>query len=175
MLLKSKTSNDVLKNSSQKLEVEGTIYDIIEAFMKRRNDHLKIGQEEYESNFNDYRDKDEEERDNYINKKLGELSIHKFLQQLGTTTRLIMDLGLNHSYMAMSDPKSIYLRTETGYAYTPDMNDEVVRKFNEQKFSQGSAILKVNYYCLKKLIVQHIPVEGRVEKWKLILCAMVIL
>ena len=53
---------------------------------------------------------------------------------------------------------------ETGYAYTPDMNDELGNKFNKKKFSKRSAILKINYYCPKNLIIQHIPVNERVYK-----------
>ena len=41
----------------------------------------------------------------------------------------------------MSDPESNYPRIETGYAHTPDMNDELVETFNNQTFTQGSAIL----------------------------------
>ena len=43
----------------------------------------------------------------------------------------------------MSDKKSIYPKIETGYAFTPDMNYEIVEKPNEGKFTQGSAILKI--------------------------------
>ena len=42
----------------------------------------------------------------------------------------------------MWDENSIYPRVETGYAYNKDMNDELVEKFNNQTFTQGSAILK---------------------------------
>ena len=42
----------------------------------------------------------------------------------------------------MWDELSIFPRIETGYAYTPDMNDELVEKFKNQTFTQGSAILK---------------------------------
>ena len=42
----------------------------------------------------------------------------------------------------MSDPESIYPRRETGYAFTPDMNEDLVNKFNNQTFTQWSAILK---------------------------------
>ena len=43
----------------------------------------------------------------------------------------------------MWDKVSMYPRIETGYAFTPDMNDELVEKFNTQTFTQGSAILKI--------------------------------
>ena len=36
--------------------------------------------------------------------------------------------------------KSIYHKIETGYAFTPDMNDEIVEKINARKFTHGSAI-----------------------------------
>ena len=53
------------------------MYEIIEAYMKYKNEHLKIIKEEYESKFDDYRDIDEEEVNNHINKKLGEFPLHK--------------------------------------------------------------------------------------------------
>ena len=42
----------------------------------------------------------------------------------------------------MWDEDSIYPRIETGYAFTTDNIDELVEKFNNQTFTQGSAILK---------------------------------
>ena len=50
--------------------------------MKHKNDHLKIFEVEYETNFDFYRKINEEEMKNYISKILGELPIHKLLQQL---------------------------------------------------------------------------------------------
>ena len=44
------------------------------------------------------------------------------------------------------------------------MNDELVTKFNNQTFTQGSAILKIKFYNPKKLIVQHLPVREKVNK-----------
>ena len=64
----------------------------------------------------------------------------------------------------MSDSKSIYPRIETGCAFKPDMNDELVEKFNNQTFTQGSAILKIKYYNPKNLIVQHLPVKEKEKK-----------
>ena len=55
-------------------------------------------------------------------------------------------------------------RIETGYAFTKDMNDELVDKFNNQTFTQGSAILKVKFYNPKNLIVQHLPLKEKVKK-----------
>ena len=44
------------------------------------------------------------------------------------------------------------------------MNDELVNKFNNQTFTQGSAILKIRYYNPERLIVQHIPLKEREKK-----------
>ena len=68
---------------------------------------------------------------------------------------------------AMSDEKSIYPRIENGYAFTEDMKQELVQKFSNQTFTQGSAILKTKYYNPKNLIVQHLPVEEREKKIEL--------
>ena len=67
----------------------------------------------------------------------------------------------------MSDEKSIYPRIETDYVFTSDMNDEFVEKFNNQTFTQGSAILKIKYYSSKNLINQHLPVKEKEKKLKL--------
>ena len=64
----------------------------------------------------------------------------------------------------MWDEKSIYPRIQTGYAYTRDMNNELVEKFNNSNFTQGSAILKIKYYNPRDLIVQHLPIKERVNK-----------
>ena len=50
----------------------------------------------------------------------------------------------------MWDPKSIYPKIETGYAFKREMNYELVEKFNNQTFTQGSAILKIKYFNPKK-------------------------
>ena len=64
----------------------------------------------------------------------------------------------------MWDENSISPRIETVYAYTKDMNDELVEKFNTEKFTKGSARLKHKYYNPKNLIVQHLPVKKREKK-----------
>ena len=64
----------------------------------------------------------------------------------------------------MPDEKSIYPKIETGYAFTPYMNDEIVEKFNTQTFTKGRAILKVYYYNPSDLILQHSPVREKVNK-----------
>ena len=64
----------------------------------------------------------------------------------------------------MWDENSIYPRIETGYAYTRDMNDELVEKLNTGNFNQGSAILKIKYYNPRDLIVQHLPIKEKEKK-----------
>ena len=132
--------------------------------MKYENDHLKNIKEEYESKFDDYRDINEEEMKEHINKKLKQLPIHQLLQRLSLVD-LMWHFDCTSLYpSAMRDSKSIYPRIETGYAFKKDMNDELVEKFDNQSFTQGSAISKVKYYNPKNLIVQHLPVKEKVGK-----------
>ena len=63
----------------------------------------------------------------------------------------------------MWDEKSIFPRNESGYSFTGEMNDELVKKFNTGDFTQGSAIIKIKIYNPKKLIVQQIPIKERVN------------
>ena len=65
---------------------------------------------------------------------------------------------------AMWDKNSIYPKIETGYAFEKHMNDELVEKFKNQNFTQGSAIMEIKYYNPKNLIVQHLPVKEKEKK-----------
>ena len=91
--------------------------------------------------------------------------INYYLLQELCLNDLLWDFDAVSLYQsAMSDGKSIYPRIKTGYAFTSDMNDELVEKFNTQAFTQASAILKTKYYIPKKLIIQHLPLKERVKK-----------
>ena len=98
--------------------------------MKYKNNHLKIIEEDYESKFHDYRNIDEEELEKYINRELGDLPIHRFLQQL-ILNDLLWDFDAVSVYPnEMSDEKSIYPRIETGYVFTPDIKNDLLKNFN---------------------------------------------
>ena len=161
---KSKHCDDILKTIKKELTVKGTVCDTIEAYMEYKNKHIKIFQKEHESQFNDYRDEDVDEKEKYINKKLGDLRLHNLLKQI-ELIHLLWDFDAVSFYpSAMWDEKSIYPRIETGYAYTRDMNDELVEKFNNQTFTKGSAFLKTKYYNPRGLIFQQLPVKEKEKK-----------
>ena len=61
--------------------------------------------------------------------------------------------------LTMRYEKSVYHKIKTGYAFTPDMNDENVEKNDTWTFTQGSAILKMLYYNPSNLMFQQIPVR----------------
>ena len=161
---KPKHCDDILKIINKELAVKGTVYDTIEAYMEYKSKHFKIFEKEYEDRFDDYRDENVEEKEKYINEKLSELRLHKIIKRI-ELIHLLWDYDAVSLYpSAMWDEKSIYPRVETGYAYTRDMNDELVEKFNTRNFNQGSAILKIKYYNPKNLIVQHIPIKEKEKK-----------
>ena len=142
----------------------GNIDDIIEEYLRYKKKYYDIYKKEYEDQFNDYRDEDVDEKEKYINEKLGNLRLHKLIKQI-ELIHLLWDFDAVSLYpSAMWDEKSIYPRIETGYAFTRDMNDELVENFNSQTFTQGSAILKIKYYNPKDLIVQHLPVKEKEKK-----------
>ena len=78
----SKHCDDILKIINIELAVKGTVYDTIEAYMKYKNKHFKIFENEYEDQFDDYRDEDVEEKEKYINEKLSNLRLHKKLKRI---------------------------------------------------------------------------------------------
>ena len=158
---KSKSCADVLKNLSEKLNVKGNVYDIIEAYMIYKNKHLKNFEEEYENQFNDYRGKNLEEKQNYISEKLGELPIHQLLRQL-KINELLWEYDCVSLYpSALWDKNSNYPKIETGYVFEKHMIDELIEKIKNQTCTQGSAILKIKYFNPKNLIVHHLPVKEK--------------
>ena len=129
--------------------------------MEYINKHFKIFEKEYESQFDDYRDEDIDEKEKYINEKLSQLPIHQLIKQINLD-ELLWDFDATSLYpSAMWDEKSIYPRIETGYSFKRDMNKYLIHRFNNQTFTQGSAILKIKYYNPKNLIVQHLPVKEK--------------
>ena len=164
---KSNHYNDIVRILSKELGVKGNIYDIIEEYLRYKKKHYEKFEKEYENQFDDYRDEDVDEKEKYINEKLGELRLHKLLKQI-ELQHLLWDFDAVSLYpSAMWDEKSIYPRKETGYAFTKDMNDELVNKFNTCNFNQGSAILKIKYYNPRDLIVQHLPIKELVNKMEI--------
>ena len=149
---------------NKELAVKGTVYDTIEAYMEYKNKLFKIFEKEYENQFNDYRHENVEEKEKYINERLSNLRLHEILKRI-ELIHLLWDFDAVSLYpSAVWDDNSIYPRIETGYAYTRDMIDELVNKFNAGKFNQGSAILKIKYYNPRDLIVQHLPIKEKVNK-----------
>ena len=164
---KSIICGDILKTLSREIKFEGKVHYNIEAYMNYKRYHLKIIKEEYESSFIDFRDIDEEKLGKFIINKIGELPIIQFLKQF-CLNDLKWSYDANSLYpSAMSDDLSLCPKIETGYAFTPYMNDEIVKKFTEGFFTQGSAFLKVKYYDPKNLIVQHLPLKERVKKMEI--------
>ena len=161
---KSEHYNDIKRILSKELCVKGNIYDNIEEYLRYKNKHYEIFEKEYESQFNDYRDEDVEEKEKYSNEKLSELRLHKIIKRI-ELVHLLWDFDAVSLYpSAMWDEKSIYPRIETGYAYTRDMKNELVEKLKNQTFSQGSALLKIKYYNPRDLIVQHLPIKEKEKK-----------
>ena len=161
---KSKISADIFNIISKELNVDGNTYEKIEAYMKYKNEHFKIFEKEYEDQFDDYRKQNVDEKEEYINENLNQLPIHQLLKQLPLCD-LLWAFDCTSLYSsAMWDELSIFPKIETGYAFTPNMNEELVEKFNNQTFTQGSATLKIKYYYPKNLIVQHLPVKEKEKK-----------
>ena len=164
---KSTVSDEVFNNISKEFNVIGKISEILDEYFEFENKLRKIIQNEYGSQFKDYRDIIQGEKSKYINNKLSKLSLHKNLQKLNSNG-VMMDFDATSLYpSAMSNEKSVYPKIETGFAFRPHMNDVYIESFNFQSFNQdgnASAILKIKYYNPPNLIFQHLPIKKKVEK-----------
>ena len=73
---------------------------------------------------------------------MSKLPIHQLIKQT-KLDEFLWDFDAASLYpSAMWDENSISPRIETEYAFTRDMNDELIEKFNTGNFTKGSAILK---------------------------------
>ena len=112
---KSIHCDDIKKIISIELCVKGNMYDIIEEYLRYKKKYYEIFEKQYESKFDDCRDEDVDEKEKYINEKLGNLRLHKFIQRI-ELIHLLWDFDAVSLYpSAMWDEKSIYPRIETGY------------------------------------------------------------
>ena len=166
---KSNISKEVFNIISKELNIDDNnenVCEIIDKYFEYTNEKRKIIENEYDSNFKDYRDIDEEERSEHINKELNKLPIHKKLQKLDVND-VMMDFDATSLYpSAMWDEKSVYPKIETGFAFKPHMNDIYVDAFNNQTFNEDgdeSAILTIKYYNPPDLIYQHLPVKEKAK------------
>ena len=74
---KSNISDKVFNIISKKSDNSGNVCEILERYFEYTNKHRKIIESEHDSPSKDYRDIDEEERTEHINKELNKLPIHK--------------------------------------------------------------------------------------------------
>ena len=94
-------------------------------------------------------------------RKISNLRLHKIIKRI-ELVHLLWNFDAVSLYpSAMWDPKSIYRKIETGYAFKREVNHELVEKLNNQTFTEGSAILKIKIFNPTNLIVQHFPVKEK--------------
>ena len=165
-LYESQISDKIFTTISNDLNVNGNKYEIVEAYVKYIKEFKNKYEAEYLSNYSDYRQVKQQDKNKYINEKLSELEISKklILSWKKEFDDLLMAFDATSLYpSAMYDESSTYPKIETGFAFTPEMNKEIVNQFNMKTFTK-SAILKIKYYNPKDIVLQHIPVKEEVNK-----------
>ena len=164
---KSEISDEAFNIISKELNVNGDICDLLEKYFNILNKYEKQYGKEFDSRYDDYRHINEKEKENYVNRKLNMLPIHKELSELDSN-KTQMDFDATSLYpSAMWDENSVYPKIETGFAFKPHINDVFVEAFNNQSFNEDgdeSAILTIKYYNPPDLIFQHLPVKEKVKK-----------
>ena len=78
---KSNNSDEVFNSISKELDINGNVCEILEKYFDYTNKHRKKIENDFNSQFNDYRENDEEARTEHINKELNKLPIHKNLKK----------------------------------------------------------------------------------------------
>ena len=106
---KSKHCDDILRNINKELAVKGSVYDTIEAYVDYKNKRFKIFEKEYEDQFVDYRDENVEEKEKYINEKLGNLRLHKLIERI-ELINLLWDFDAVSLYPSAMWDKNQFIR-----------------------------------------------------------------
>ena len=144
---KSEISDEFHKFISKELNSNGNICDHLERYFEFLNKYEKMYAKEFNSKNEDYRDINQKEKTDCINKKLLMLPILEQLSKLNLNYAQ-MDFDANSLYpSAMWDDGSIYPKTPTGFAFNPHTNDIFDSDFINQTFDQNgneSGILKKN-------------------------------
>ena len=163
----SKISDEVLNFISNQLDFKGNIREILDKYFEYSETDRKTIEDEYDSQFEDYRDINQEKTNKQINYKLIKLPIHEKIQKLNLND-VMMDFDATFLYpSAMWDVESVYPKIETGFAFKPQMNQTFVDAFNNQNCNKSS-ILKFKYYNPHNLIFQHLPVKEKVKNIEVI-------
>ena len=164
---KSEISDEGFNIISNELNVNGNICEMFEKYFKFLNKHEKQNAKEFDSKHDDYRDIDQNEKTEYMNKKRNMLPSHKELSKINSN-KTQMDFDAKSLYpSAMWYENSVYPEIETGFAFKPNMNDVYLEAFNNKTINQDgeeSAILTIKYYNPPDLIFLHLPIREKVKK-----------
>ena len=139
-------SDEVFNIISKELNVKGNECEILEKYFKFLNENEKLYAEELDSKHDDGRDIIQEEKTDYVSKKLSLLPIYEEMSKLDSN-KTQMDYDATSLYPSATwDENSVYPKIETGFAFKPNMNDVYVKAFNNKTFNQDgdeSAILTI--------------------------------
>ena len=155
----------MFNNISKDLDINGNVCEISENYFEYTNENRKLLENEYDSQFKDYRDKDEEKKTENFNKELNKLPIQKKLQKIDVNNDVMMGFDGNSLYpSAMRDENSMYPKIESGFAFAPHMKDVYVKAFNDQTFNEDGneyALLRRKYYNPPNVLFQHLAAKEK--------------
>ena len=149
---KSKHSDEVFNIISKELDINGKLCEILEKYFEYINKLRKLIDNNYDSQLEDYRDKNRDEKSKKTNDKLSEITIHESSQKLNLND-VMTDFGATSLYSsAMYDKKSVYPKIESGFAFKANMNNIFVEALTNQFFNRDESkntVLELNFIIQK--------------------------
>ena len=113
----SENSDKVFIINSKELNVNGNICYFLEKYFEFLNKYEKQNVKEFDSKCDDYRDFNQKEKTDFIDKTLNNLPNHEELSKLDSN-KTKTDFETTSLYpLAMWDEKSICPKIETGFAF----------------------------------------------------------
>ena len=121
--------------------------------------------EDINNELSDYRELSLKQTKKEIMKRLHALEISKKIKKVQLNDYLVSSDYTSLYPSAQADPRSIWPKIETSYAFEDYMNDSVCSLFNNKKFEELNlcCFLTVKYHNHEDLIFQHLPARDRVQ------------
>ena len=162
----SNQCEEILNTIKKHLKIDDNeISNIIDKYLKYNNTKRDEFKTEFENNGKDYRKKNKNELEKFLEKKLGELNISKELQKINKDD-LLVSYDFNSLYPSgQIDKNSTWPKIETAYPLKKHMNDAVCYLFNSGKWNQLNkpAFITIKYHNPENLIFQHLPIKEKIK------------
>ena len=93
---------------SKEINVNGNTCEVLDKYLEYTNKKRKIIEDEYDSQYKDYGDINQEDKEKYLNEKLSKLPVHEKLQELNLND-VLMDFDATSLSALLCGMKTLFI------------------------------------------------------------------